>query len=261
MRRLIQFAAPASWMNRAGRISLACAIAFLAAGSLQATVPLPAAQSTVEQPAHPSALKTQHTHKRLPAKTPLQTVAVPVVTVAPPEPEAPHWPANDQPTPATVTWDSHGLLVEAANSSLAQILHDVSTATGTTVDGFAADQRIFGSYGPGPPRDILVQILQGSGYNILMVGDQGQGTPRQILLSSRNAASSPSPNRPGANSDEDDADAEEPAPQPVLQPEQQRPNGVPARTPQQIMQEMQQRQQQMGQRGGFPQNTPPAPPQ
>jgi len=33
------------------------------------------------------------------------------------------------------------------------------------------------------------QLLQGSGYNVLLVGDQGQGTPREIVLSSRHAGS------------------------------------------------------------------------
>jgi hypothetical protein len=158
------------------------------------------------------------------------------------------------------------LRIDAANSSLAQILHDVSTATGTQVEGFATDQRVFGSYGPGEARDVLAQLLQGSGYNLLMIGDQGQGTPRQILLSSRNAVAAPSANKTGANSDDEDADTEEPAAQPILQPDQPHPNGIPSRTPQQLMQEMQLRQQQTGQRGvqqnnqpilTAPPNTPP----
>jgi hypothetical protein len=182
---------------------------------------------------------------------------VPAVPVAPPEPELPRWPANDGPSPATVTWDSHGLRVEADNSSLAQILHDVATATGASVEGFATDQRVFGSFGPGQARDILSLLLQGSGYNVLMVGDQGEGTPRRVLLSlgtqaTRNGPTSASGS--AAPADDDDADAEEPAPQ----PEPQRPLGLPARSPQQIQQEMLQRQRQLQQRVGIP-NNPNAP--
>jgi hypothetical protein len=168
----------------------------------------------------------------------------------------PHWPANSSPSPATVTWDSHGLRIDADNSSLAQILNDISTTTGATVEGFADDQRVFGSFGPGQARDVLSQLLQGSGYNILMVGDQGAGTPRQILLSRGNqtarGALAPASGS-AASADDDDADNDEPSPQ----PEPQRPLGLPVRNPQQIQQEMQQRQQQMQQRGGLPNNGNP----
>jgi len=251
MSKLTQFAALFTWKKTSLRIALLSALAAVAAGPLLADP-----QTIANKPAVTSRSKAQHPRKRTPAKAP--EVAVQPQPVAPPEPEAPHWPANDTPTPATITWDSHGLFVNAANSSLAQILHDISVATGTKVDGFSNDQRVFGSYGPGQARDILVQLLQGSGYNVLMVGDQGQGTPRQILLSSRNAAA-PNPNKPGTPGDDDDADVDEPVLQPVVQPDPQRPNGIPSRTPQQMMQEMQQRQQQMGQHN-FPQNPPQDPP-
>ena len=56
---------------------------------------------------------------------------------------------------------------------------DVSLKTGAKVEGVGADERIFGAYGPGPARDVLTELLDGSGYNILMIGDLGQGTPRR----------------------------------------------------------------------------------
>ena len=86
-----------------------------------------------------------------------------------------------------MTWDSQGLLIDAENSSLQQILKDFSTETGAKVEGLGTDQRVYGIYGPGQARDVLSQLLQGSGYNVIMIGDQGQGTPAQILLSPRNA--------------------------------------------------------------------------
>ena len=47
-----------------------------------------------------------------------------------------------------------------------------------------SDERVFGAYGlRSQARDVLAQLLQGSGYNVIMIGDQGQGTPRQLLLS------------------------------------------------------------------------------
>ena len=60
-----------------------------------------------------------------------------------------------------MVWDSQGLKIDASNSSLAQILKDVATATGARWQGLEQDQRIFGSYGPGPARDVLTQLLDG----------------------------------------------------------------------------------------------------
>jgi hypothetical protein len=188
----------------------------------------------------------------------------------PEKPPAPDWPANDKPSQASVVWDSHGLLIEAKNSSLQQILNDVSTATGAKVDGLETDERIFGVYGPGQARDVLSQLLQGSGYNVMLIGDEGQGTPRQILLSSRHSGDSHSAtNANQAKTDEDDNDADEQQPQESVTPPPVRPAfapGVPPRSPQQIIQEMQQRQQQMQQRlqnhePEQPPNQPPANPQ
>jgi hypothetical protein len=152
------------------------------------------------------------------------------------------------------------LRIDAANSSLQQILKDVSAATGAKVSGMGADQRIFGTYGPGPTREVLSQLLDGSGYNVLMIGDQGQGTPRQIVLSRQPtgpAMRSMGNNSSQSSDDGNSADVEEPQPPPQqLQPESPQPPqnqpagfgpGAQPRTPQQILQEMQQRQQQIEQ--------------
>jgi hypothetical protein len=173
----------------------------------------------------------------------------------PQKPAAPNWPANDKPAPASIVWDSQGLRIEAANSSLHQILKDVSTATGTSFEGMGADERVFGAYGPGLARDVLSQLLHGTGYNVLMIGDQGQGAPRQIVLTSRNPADASANKESGDSGDDDSADniADD-------QPQQAAPAAVPTRspftpggpprTPQQMMQD---RQQQMQQRNAPPQ--------
>jgi hypothetical protein len=198
-------------------------------------------------------LKTVH-HRKHPSVAAAQPapVATAVLSVAPAEPVAPHWPLKEKPSPATITWDSHGLRIEADNSSLAQLLDEVAAVTGAQVEGMGGDQRIFGAYGPGLTRDVLSQLLQGSGYNVLMVGDQGQGTPRQIVLSSKDGAAIPGSAAKSAASDDDDADADEP--QQATPPPPARPNpSIPSHNPQQMMQDMQQRQQQMQPRNA-PQN-------
>jgi hypothetical protein len=132
-------------------------------------------------------------------------------------------------------------------------LKDVSTDIGVTITGLTGDQRIFGTYGPGSARDVLSQLLDGSGYNVLMVGELGQGTPRQVVLTRQPTGPAPPVvNNPNTGNDDSSADVEEP-PQPQVPPQQQ-PNmpagfgpGSQPRTPQQILQEMQQRQQQIEQ--------------
>jgi hypothetical protein len=165
-------------------------------------------------------------------------------------PETPKWPAFDQPAAASVVWNDQGLRIDASNSSLQQILNDISTAIGAKVEGLSSDQRVFGAFGPGRARDVLSQLLQGSGYNVIMIGDQGRGTPRQVLLTVRAAANAQAiaKSTPANNSDDDDADDQPPPPEPApIHP------GFPPRSPQQIMQEMQQRQQQMQQQQQQPQ--------
>ena len=180
--------------------------------------------------------------------------------VVAPEPELPHWPAYDHPAPARIVWDSHGLRIEAANASLSEILTEISTLTGAHVDGFATDARVYGQYGPGSARDVLSQLLEGTGYNVIMIGDLGQGAPRQLLLSTR----TPSGSSPGAHpapANDDDADVDEPAqaqplPSPMQPPIRAPFNPNALRNPQ-FPPDMQQRQQ--GMPGQQPQQNPQQP--
>jgi hypothetical protein len=131
------------------------------------------------------------------------------------------WPANEKPIDASIAWDSHGLVISANNSSLQQILKEVGAVTGATVDGLNADERIFGVYGPGKARDVLTELLRGTGYNVLMIGDQGEGTPREIVLSARNAAGKTVATANPTQANDDDADADDqpqPPPQPLVRP-------------------------------------------
>ena len=252
LRRL--FAAPA----------LVAVCALVSAISLPAQAPAPQSPQLNPVPVK----KTVHSRKHS-AATRVETPPVTPAPVAPPPPEKPNWPAFADAAPASVVWNSHGLSISAANSSLQQILKDVATVTGIKVDGFSADQRIFGAYGPGSARDVLSQLLQGSGYNVLMIGDMAPGTPRQIVLSARqNGGAQPQPRNNQSGNQEDNEQEEqivqEPEPpqpqQPQIQPMQPRPgfpNGPMPRTPQQIMEEMQQRQQQIQQQQQQQQPTTP----
>lgn len=245
-------------------------------GGLLAATLLWAGFATAQTPQGPSATSAQQqtTHPR--SHSTKSHAAAPE---PPPAPPPPNWPVNDHANPASVTWDSRGLRIEASNSSLQAILRQVSVATGTKVEGMGADQRVYGAYGPGQAREVLSQLLQGSGYNVLLAGDLGMGAPRQIVLSSRHGreAAPGGVNRPNpgqdANNDEDvpDNEVEEQPPPPPPQP--MAPNQAPmqpggfgapgtVRTPQQVLEEMQQRQLlQQQQQQQQQQNNPPTSPQ
>jgi hypothetical protein len=266
------------------RTSRLCALIAAAMGSVsqssiaQASPPVQAPQVQPAQPQHPQGVhKAPSPYKTFRSAHPPVTAPAPAPAPDPAPalvvPEPPKWPLNDPPAPASIRWDSLGLHVAATNSSLRQILDDVSTATGAKVEGLQGDERVFGEYGPGPARDVLSQILHGSSYNVLMLGDEGQGTPRQIILSERTRAGG-APGQAGQafnrqNSQDDDVEqpveAEEPNQQmpirpPIVQPINQPPPGVPM-TPQQRMLELQRQQMQMQQQQQQNQPVPqPEPP-
>ncbi len=242
---------PGHYALRLALLTALCACSFLWSGTLAnaqtASAQTNQAQNTsASAPTTPPAHKHLHPHKKPAAAVPAPQPAPPPAPVLPPPPD---WPTNDPPAAATVVYDSRGLFIAASNSSLAQIMKDVSTDTGAKVEGLGSDprmtdQRIFGTYGPGPARDVISHLLDGSGYNILMVGDRGQGTPRRIVLSSQGgrAAQNTANNAPAPSNE--DSDTDQPAPEPeVEQPPSPTGPPVPIRTPQQIMQERQQQQQ------------------
>jgi hypothetical protein len=229
-------------------------LAGVLAGILAATCPLPAqapagTPQTAAGTSQTTPAKKPVSHKPKPGE-PVVPDLTTVDLTPPPQPELPKYPVNETPGQASVVWDATGLRIDASNSSLQQILKEVSTDIGVKVEGLSADERIFGIYGPGQPREVLAQLLNGSSYNVLMIGDQGQGAPRELVLTARQSANAqPAPARNVTNNEEDEVEeppvvVEPPANQPEQQPRPNRPNGGPPRTPQQIMQEMQQRQQQ-----------------
>lgn len=273
-----------------GRAATLRSLAFLAAATVFPTaqflldVPLAAQSSSAPAPAPAQTPAPAHHHKKPAAKPPPQSatapppiaqsapvpVPCPLTAPAPPlTPEVPcipNWPANHKPDEASVVWDSRGLFIQASNSSLDQILNDISLKTGAKVEGMGADERVFGTYGPGPASDVLTELLDGSGYNVLLVGDLGHGTPRRIVLSSRPAgmAQPSGQSTPSDNEADQEAPPTGPYPQPEL-PGALPPPPVPARTPESMMQQRQeqllqmQQQEQQQQQQRQQQNIPQTP--
>jgi hypothetical protein len=152
-----------------------------------------------------------------------------------------------------VSWDSRGLEIEATNSSLNQILRLVAAGTGAKVVGLTHDQRIFGSYGPGPERDVLFKLLDGSGYNVLIIGGRDAGAPLEIVLSARSPASPQTAANNQSGSSSEDTDPEPPPDEPSTPPLPQvlaafhEGNQGLSKDPQQFMQDILERQQKIDQ--------------
>jgi hypothetical protein len=94
---------------------------------------------------------------------------------------------------ATVSLKEGKLTIGANNSDLNQILCDVAAASGMTIDGLGKTDRVFGTYGPGKPRDVLTDLLTDSGYNFMMAGQTAEGAPRELLLIAQTGSVPPTP--------------------------------------------------------------------
>lgn len=213
---------------------------------------------------------TQPPASQLPANLPTtQTSSQPLsLQLVPPLPPPPVTHRAD------VSFTSGQLSVSADNSSLNQILRDISRQTGMKITGGVTDEHVFGKYGPGPPSQVLATLLNGTGSNVLLVQD-GAATPTELILTPRvGGVTPPNPNAPGFNdtADSDDPpqhgldrvinraparpgrpDPNRPDPPPSLLPysppaaapgttQEQSPNGV--KTPQQIYDQLMRMRQQ-----------------
>jgi hypothetical protein len=184
--------------------------------------------------------------------------AAPVATseaVAPPRDSLLQQPAKQ----AEITIEPHSLAIKADNSNLSEILRQISSSTGMKLEGFSKDERVFGSYGPGETHEVLLSLLEGSGYNVLMVGEVANGrAPRELSLSTRTVTAAATANAPASNNapddDDDDQEVQQVPPSegpPILpgRPNQGNPaipgnEGGQPRTPQQILQDLQRQRQQ-----------------
>ncbi len=162
------------------------------------------------------------------------------------------------PTQAAIDTQGNLLTIRADNASLTQTLQRIARQTGMHLDGINGDQRVFGTFGPGAPRDVLYALLTGTGYNVLMLGALGNGAPRQLILSQDKASATPAPapveQEPAAPADDDTSDAPPddipPPPQQFVPPSRGGDTTGNIRTPQQMLQQLQElRQQQQQQQG------------
>ncbi len=131
--------------------------------------------------------------------------ATPATTTT--EPSIPLTPSQQQPKRAQVTLTRNTLSVLADNASLNQILRQISHETGMKITGGVIDERVFGQYGPAEPAQILAQLLDGTGSNMLLIHRDG-AAPAELILTPRQGG--PTPPNPNASTFDDKPDSEQP---------------------------------------------------
>ena len=229
-----------------------------------------------------------------PGKAKAQAQAAPTQALKPQVGPSPVQPAPPAPAPTPeqgpssppqVSFQAGQLTIEARNSTMSDVLNAVKQKTGAAVEMPAASgERVVGRFGPGAPRDVLAQLLNGSHYDYVLLGSPADpGALKKIVLMARAAGPEPVPAQqpatqafqqnqnlqavPEVDTDQgvtedntsevpQEVQQEEPQPQPEPgQADQGQPgqNGPTVKTPEQLLRELQQQQQQQQQQ----QNAPP----
>jgi hypothetical protein len=93
--------------------------------------------------------------------------------------------------PPQVSFQNGQLTITAQNCTLGDILKAVHAQTGAQVElpGNAGD-RVIGNFGPGPARDVLAALLNGSHFNYVLLGSESnpQALDRVILTAKTGGA-------------------------------------------------------------------------
>lgn len=215
---------------------------------------------------------------------PVQAAPVPQQPLPPPTPE------NGPSSPPEVSFRGGQLTITARNSTMSDVLNAVRQKTGASVDiTTSSNERVVGKFGPGAPREVMAQLLNGSHYDYVLLGSPGNpdALNKIVLMARAVGPEPPAPQQPTGfrqqqqalqavpqvevdqNNDNGSADVvpeqnppeEEPQEQQEQpeQPEQGQPgqNGPMVKTPEQLLRELQQQQQQQQQM----QNGQPGPPE
>jgi hypothetical protein len=144
---------------------------------------------------------------------------------------------------AQVVFAGDRLSIHADNSSLSAILQQVASKSGMKMDGLGGDERVFGTFGPGAPRDVLADLLNGTAYNVVLLGDLSNGAPRELILTPVTRGAAASAQAPQVSPDEannEPESAEVPPPPPDVPPPGTAPIPPTAvKTPQQLFEQLQ----------------------
>jgi hypothetical protein len=206
-----------------------------------------------------AAAKTAFGTERHPAqKQPVKQE--PAVPQPPPGPLVPLTLEGMPAMPPEVSYRDGQLTIVAQNSTLADILRAVRARTHASVDvPPSATERVVSHFGPGPAREVLAELLNGSHFNYLLLGSAADPavldrvilTPKapsaaetasEVPVHSPQPSGFSGPESPEATNDqanENDSDAQ--SGDQASQPAEDQPpsNQPPIRTPEQVLQGLQ----------------------
>ena len=102
--------------------------------------------------------------------------------------------AQQPATPPQVSFQGGQLTISAQNSTLGDILKAVRAQTGATIDlPGTASERVIGNFGPGPARDVLTALLNGSHFNYVLLGSSTDpGALDRVILMAKSGGSAES---------------------------------------------------------------------
>jgi hypothetical protein len=126
----------------------------------------------------PSLVGQQKFTGRQPVQSPVPSTASSPVPV----------PPEQMPASSPEVQFHHGqLTIRASNSTLGDILRAVRKETGASVDvPGSATERVVGQFGPGPARDVLASLLNGSDFNYVLLGSaENSAALDRVILTSR----------------------------------------------------------------------------
>ena len=244
-----------------------------------------ASSASGQAPKQSSIHKTKH-------KAPEKAVQIDNLTdigIPPPQPvQPPPTPEQGPSSPPDVSFQGGQLVIVARNSTMGDVLNEVKQKTGASVEMPASSsERVVGKFGPGAPRDVMAQLLNGSHFDYVLLGSPADpGALKKVVLMARVSGPQPqqqqqqqpqapnfqqNPNLQAVPEVENDQPAEDNTPdtsqdvppqeeeQPP--PDQAQPGQPPTvKTPEQLLRELQQQQQQQQQEQQNGQPVPPGQP-
>ncbi len=208
----------------------------------------------------------------------------------PPLPSGPTGPVQQvpldsmAPVPPQVNYQNAQLTIVATNSTLGDILRAVRKQTGAEIEIPVATERVVTHLGPGPARDVIAELLNGSRFNYVLLGSPADSSvlTRVVLVAKTGPDANPNapeiaeqkpgmqhpgisgapgieldPNGAEANQENTDDAADQAAAEAEQPPAPSDQPGV--KTPQQMLQDMQQRQLQLQQQQQQQPGQPPVP--
>lgn len=226
---------------------------------------------------HSNPIPTKPLAKKSRAKKPAP-VSEPAPVPQQAAPPVPLRPSQMPAVPARVSYQNNLLTIVAENSTMADVLAQLRAATGIKVEtvGGPSSERIAARIGPAPVRDVILSLVQGSQYDFIILGVEGNpGAVERLILTPKMGsggvvtASAPPPSPANGNAvyqapqqdvSDDEGNEGFAAPQPQTQPQpgQANPNdpNAPAKTPEQLLEELRRMEEQRNNPQARPQRPP-----